>query len=66
MKVILVLPDRDGETVAIGRRLRPQMVGYNDGDYLDVAAVLTRMSEKRKPKESCKDVLAPIMQNRNV
>jgi hypothetical protein len=48
MRVILVLPDRDDETVAMGHRLRPRMVSYNDGDYLDVAAVLTRMNEKRE------------------
>lgn len=46
MRIILVLPDRDEETVAMGHRLRPRMVTYNDGDYLDVAAVLTRMNEK--------------------
>jgi hypothetical protein len=47
MRIILVLPDRDDETVAMGHRLRPRMVSYNDGDYLDVAAVLIRMNEKR-------------------
>ncbi len=46
MRVILVLPDRDNETVAMGHRLRPRMVSYNDGDYLDVAAVLIRMNQK--------------------
>ncbi len=46
MRIILVLPDRDDETVAMGHRLRPRMVSYSDGDYLDVAAVLTRMNEK--------------------
>ncbi len=48
MRIILVLPDRDDETVAMGHRLRPRMVSYNDGDYLDVAAVLTRMNERRE------------------
>ncbi len=48
MRIILVLPDRDDETVAMGHRLRPRMVSYNDSDYLDVAAVLTRMNEKRE------------------
>jgi hypothetical protein len=48
MRIILVLPDRDEETVAMGHRLRPRMVSYNDSDYLDVAAVLTRMNEKRE------------------
>ena len=48
MRIILVLPDRDEETVSMGHRLRPRMVSYNDSDYLDVAAVLTRMNEKRE------------------
>jgi hypothetical protein len=47
-RIVLVLPDRDEETVAMGHRLRPRMVSYNDSDYLDVAAVLTRMNEKRE------------------
>ncbi|MHB9098464.1 MAG: hypothetical protein ACYC5X_11665 [Syntrophales bacterium] len=51
MRVILVLPDRDDETVAMGHRLRPRMVSYSDGDYLDVAAVLTRMNEKRERQQ---------------
>jgi hypothetical protein len=48
MRVILVLPDRDNETVAMGHRLRPRMVSYSDSDYFDVAAVLTRMNERRE------------------
>ncbi len=48
MRIILVLPDRDDQTVAMGHSLRPRMVSYIDGDHLDVAAVLTRMNEKQE------------------
>jgi len=45
MKIVLVLPDRDEATVALGHLLRPRMISYNDSDFLDVAAVLVRMRE---------------------
>jgi hypothetical protein len=50
MKIVLVLPDRDEATVALGHLLRPRMISYNDSDFLDVAAVLVRMREKSNGK----------------
>jgi hypothetical protein len=43
LPIILVLPDRRQKTAALGHTLRPRYVGYRDGDFEDVAAVLGRM-----------------------
>jgi hypothetical protein len=39
-KVILILPDRERETVISGHTLRPRFITYNDSDYLEMASVL--------------------------
>lgn len=39
-RVILILPDRQRETVIMGHTLRPRFLTYNDSDYLDMASVL--------------------------
>ncbi len=41
--IILVLPDREAETVAKGHTLYPRFMAYIDGDLTDVAAVLGKM-----------------------
>jgi hypothetical protein len=46
MRLVLVLPDREQGTVALGHLLRPRLISYRDGDFLDVASVLVRMLEK--------------------
>jgi len=43
MKIILILPDSDPETVAKGHMLRPRFLTYRDSDFVDVAAVLSLM-----------------------
>ena len=43
MKIILILPDSDPETVAKGHMLRPRFLTYCDSDFVDVAAVLSLM-----------------------
>ncbi len=43
IKIILILPDRKDETIAIGHKLRPRFLSYTDGDFIDVAAVLKKM-----------------------
>jgi hypothetical protein len=43
IRIILVLPDRDEETLAQGHILRPRFVSYADSDLADVRAVLDRM-----------------------
>lgn len=43
IRIILLLPDRDMDTIAKGHTLRPRFLTYADSDFLDVAAVLRKM-----------------------
>jgi hypothetical protein len=42
-KIILVLPDRAKETVAMGHALYPRFISYTDGDLVDVTSVLRKL-----------------------
>lgn len=44
MRIILILPDGRSETISEGHSLRPRFVGFADGDFSDVAAVLQKMT----------------------
>src|SRR5271157_4046427 len=43
VRFILILPDRDDPTVAIGHSLRPRFMSYADSDFREVTAVLGKM-----------------------
>jgi hypothetical protein len=43
VRFILILPDREDATVAIGHSLRPRFVSYADSDFREVTAVLGKM-----------------------
>jgi hypothetical protein len=42
-KLILILPDREKDTIKKGFSLYPRYMAYPDDDYRDVAAVLKKM-----------------------
>ncbi len=42
-RVILIVPDRDKETVSMGHKLHPRFLSYSDSDLNDVALVLNNM-----------------------
>ncbi len=42
-KIILILSDRDHNTISMGHALRPRLMSFHDSDFFEVAAVLTRM-----------------------
>ncbi len=42
-RVILILPDREPETVSIGYKLEPRFLSYIDSDVSEVSAVLNKM-----------------------
>ncbi len=44
LRVILVLPDGQAQTISDGHALRPRFVSYADGDFSDVAAVVVKMA----------------------
>jgi hypothetical protein len=43
LRLILLLPNREKDTIAKGHTLRPRFLTYADGNFLDVAAVLSKM-----------------------
>ena len=45
MKLILILPDRNRQTISDGHKLHPRFVSYVDSDFSDVGAVLEKMIE---------------------
>ena len=49
IRIILVLPDREDGTIAKGHRLYPRFLTYADSDFLDVAAVLSKMLQNSHP-----------------
>ncbi len=45
MRIILILPDNDEDTMAKAYSLYPRFIHYTDSDFKDVLAVLERMHE---------------------
>jgi hypothetical protein len=43
LRLVLVLPDREDETIAMAHKLRPRFIAYADGDYSDLTQVLHKM-----------------------
>jgi len=64
VRFILVLPDREDITVAIGHSLRPRFMGYADSDFREVTAVLGKMIGgfyfRRKTAELGKSPIYPV------
>ena len=46
IKFILILPDREKDTISQGHSLRPRYLSYVDAGFLDVGAVLKKMLNK--------------------
>ena len=42
-RIILVVPDRDKETIAAAHLLRPRLLTYSDSDFDDVFTVMTKI-----------------------
>lgn len=49
IRVILVLPDRADDTIAKGHTLRPRFFTYADSDFVEIAAVLSKMLASNYP-----------------
>lgn len=50
LRIILLLPDGDDETVAMGHSIRPRFVSYCNDGLKDVAAILNKMIEDHDSK----------------
>jgi len=51
VRVILVLPDGQDDTIAKAHTLRPRFLTYSDSDFADVAAVLNKMLGNTYPEK---------------
>lgn len=43
LRIILILPDTDDDTISQGHTLRPRFLTYADSDFAEVAEVLNKM-----------------------
>lgn len=48
VRIILILPDQEAETVHLGHQLYPRYIGYRDGNSDDLAAVAARLHERQR------------------
>ena len=46
LRIILILPDGDNETITMGHTLFPRFLTYKDSDFKDVEAVLKKIIQK--------------------
>jgi hypothetical protein len=49
VRIILILPDREHQTVIKGHTLSPSFTSYTDSNIKDVAAVLNKMISRQRP-----------------
>ena len=49
--VILVIPDRESDTICAGHKFYPRFLSYIDSNYLDVAMVLNKLINKEVKKK---------------
>lgn len=45
-RIVLVLPDKEDDTLALGHTLRPRFVSYHDSSFKDVGSVLNKMMNR--------------------
>jgi len=50
LHIILVLPDRDHDTIAKGHKLGPRFLDYTDGNFAELGAVLSKMLQSTHDK----------------
>jgi hypothetical protein len=64
VRFILILPDREDITVAIGHSLRPRFMSYADSDFREVTAVLGKMIGgfyfRRRARELAGNPIYPV------
>jgi len=63
MPIILILPDRNRDTIHKGHKLYPRFLSYMDSDFIDVALVLNKMLRNAYAKErKMRGILQPEVQ----
>ena len=43
VRTLLILPDKNDDTIAKGHNLRPRYISFVDSDFRDISAVLSKM-----------------------
>lgn len=51
IRIILILPDRERETISNAHKLLPRFLSYADRDFEQVKAVLNKMLESMRSRE---------------
>lgn len=51
-RIILILPDREFETISLGHQLRPRYFSYADGDFSEIGEVLENMLKIKIPSRT--------------
>ena len=46
VRIVLILPDHEPETLRLGHRLYPRFVSYKDGNFDDLVSVVARLHDK--------------------
>ena len=52
LQIVLVLPDRESETLAMARTLRPRFLAYLNGDYSELMEVVKEILNDSAKSES--------------
>lgn len=50
-RVILILPNRDTEIVAVSHMLKPRFISFIDSDVTDLEKVITRIQSRSNPSQ---------------
>lgn len=51
IRIIIILPDREDESVRMGHQLQPRFLTYMNGELSEVYSVLRKMLKFSKPKQ---------------
>ena len=46
VRIVLILPDHEPETLRLGHRLYPRFVSYKNGNFDDLVSVVARLHDK--------------------
>lgn len=55
VKIILILPDSESDTISGGHELYPRFVSYIDSDFKDVGTVLEKIIKNKHSEECAKN-----------
>jgi hypothetical protein len=62
IKTILILPDRETNTIFLAHKLYPRYISFGDSDFKDIGEVLEKMikNKQRKKRENISDKMKMV------